>query len=462
MKKLLLLVIAFTLGMGVKAQCPLNTAVDFTATDVHGTEVHLFDILDSGQYVLVDFFFTSCSACIQTIPYMVQSYSMLGCNLHDVFYVEVDYGDSQAACQNWVNNHGVEYPTISGQSGGTAICNQYGISSYPTVILIAPDRSILIKDLWPISNAQTVVNQLGAYGIEEHDCTEPVGELTLTPDTLWFSNMDEDQTFTILNGTDETVTIDDVVPQEGAALEIWQPSFPYSLGAGQSLEVVVGLQAEPLKDECSYFDINVSTSLGEKKVVAAINNTALDMGLILGPYFMVSLDTVNPSLDLYIANGNAGTHTPLTITAITENASEGGPYLDIELGSELPYTLEAGKEYHFTITTLQTGEKGFATTSIDVNYDGGTMSYIVTIDGELLSINERPNVLTLFPNPANDFVILKGDRIYTIQIFNILGQKIDEFEAEGSEININTTSYENGFYVLKSGEKVMQFVVKHQ
>ncbi|GAB4313765.1 MAG: hypothetical protein Kow00127_04850 [Bacteroidales bacterium] len=44
--------------MGV-AQTTLTTAVDFTPTDTEGVEHNLFDILDGGQYVCIDFFFTS-------------------------------------------------------------------------------------------------------------------------------------------------------------------------------------------------------------------------------------------------------------------------------------------------------------------------------------------------------------------------------------------------------------------
>jgi len=35
-----------------------QTAVDFTATDFNGVEHNLFDILDGGQYVCIDFFYT--------------------------------------------------------------------------------------------------------------------------------------------------------------------------------------------------------------------------------------------------------------------------------------------------------------------------------------------------------------------------------------------------------------------
>ena len=36
MKKLVTLILALAIGFGLKAQCPLTQAVDFTATDVHG------------------------------------------------------------------------------------------------------------------------------------------------------------------------------------------------------------------------------------------------------------------------------------------------------------------------------------------------------------------------------------------------------------------------------------------
>jgi len=41
------------------AQTGLTEAVDFTATDVQGVEQNLFSILDGGQYVCIDFFFTN-------------------------------------------------------------------------------------------------------------------------------------------------------------------------------------------------------------------------------------------------------------------------------------------------------------------------------------------------------------------------------------------------------------------
>ena len=84
MKKVFTLILALAFGFGLKAQCPYTEAIDFTATDCHGTEVHLFDILDGGQAVLIDFFFTTCGPCQQATPKIAQSYTAMGCNMYDV------------------------------------------------------------------------------------------------------------------------------------------------------------------------------------------------------------------------------------------------------------------------------------------------------------------------------------------------------------------------------------------
>jgi len=58
MKKFLL-IIALFVGIAAYSQTPLTTAVDFTATDFNGNEFTLFEILDAGQYVVIDFFGTT-------------------------------------------------------------------------------------------------------------------------------------------------------------------------------------------------------------------------------------------------------------------------------------------------------------------------------------------------------------------------------------------------------------------
>ena len=77
------------------------------------------------------------------------------------------------------------------------------------------------------------------------------------------------------------------------------------------------------------------------------------------------------------------------------------------------------------------------------------------------SVDETEDSTTLFPNPANDFVTLNGENLGMVRVYNTLGQKVDEFEANSSELRINTTGYENGVYFVKTDETTLKFVVKH-
>ena len=59
MKKLFLILALGFMVLFMSAQTPLTTAVDFTATDTEGNTINLFNILAGGQYVVIDFFYTT-------------------------------------------------------------------------------------------------------------------------------------------------------------------------------------------------------------------------------------------------------------------------------------------------------------------------------------------------------------------------------------------------------------------
>lgn len=175
MKKLLLAGFAAILSTGAFAQTPLTTAVDFTVTDVHGNTHNLFDILDGGQHVLIDFFFTTCPPCIQYQPEINASFSTFGCGEGDVFYFSMDNGDTDSQVLTYENDHNGMHPAVSGiDGGGNAVCSAYGISYYPTVVLIAPNRDIVVQDIWP-PNQATIASTFANYNISEQACSAGTG-----------------------------------------------------------------------------------------------------------------------------------------------------------------------------------------------------------------------------------------------------------------------------------------------
>jgi thiol-disulfide isomerase/thioredoxin len=162
-RKLLLLALLVTLVQkSIIAQTSLTTAVDFTVTDVHGNTHNLFTYLDDGKHVIVDFFFTTCPPCISSVPTMNTAFSNYGCNSGDLIFIAIDNGDSDAEVMQYENDYGGLLPTASGNDGGgNAVNSAYGISAYPTVILIAPDRTILEQDIFPVSDITTALPNAG-------------------------------------------------------------------------------------------------------------------------------------------------------------------------------------------------------------------------------------------------------------------------------------------------------------
>ena len=615
MKKVFTLILALAFGFGLKAQCPLTTAVDFTATDVHGTEVHLFDILDGGQYVLIDFFFTTCGPCQQATPKVVESYYAMGCNMHDVFYMEIATGDSEAACLNWVNTYGVEYPTISGEAGGTAICNQYGIPAYPTVILIAPDRSIVINDLWPINNAQTVIAALEQHGLEQHDCNTPSydpqvsitidqiqgTEVTATftpnedcvaygymmateaeiqewmgiagldlPEYLWTYGIpgsgEMSNTFTDLTPDTEYVIYAVPADIDGNLGEVVQvpvtttPSGPtydiipdftgtdidgneihlYDiLDAGQHVLIHFFLVDDTydfmpyMTESYHFFGCNtgdvfymemtpngyddaarawaerygveyptISRTGGANQFVQDIPIGWYPTVMLVNPNHEIVLPDIYPItetqtvIDALMGEGIEQHDCPviydetLTFSMDTVNLKWGElTWITVYNNTEvdaivtntcdemwwLNFTLDGHEMFdcnfplEFTIPQGESVELGIECSIVGKSIVPDVVTlwsnlpraqFVVMVD-DTWSVNENEASISLFPNPANDFVTLKGESLGTVRVYNTLGQVMDEFEANGSELRISTTSYENGVYVVKAGEQTLKFVVKH-
>lgn len=466
MKKLFTLMLALAFGFGLKAQTTLTQAVDFTATDIHGNEIHLFDILDSGQAVLIDFFYTTCGPCQNATPKVVQSYTSMGCNMYDVYYVEIDYGgygDTQATCLNWVNNYGIEYPTIAGPDGGNTIINQYGIGAFPTVILIMPNRQIVIQDLWPISNAQTIITQLEAQGLQQHDCTPPVvtydpqvtisiDEVTESSITATFTPNEDCASYYYLCATQAQITgwimsgatVDDILQEYGGTeTATYTKTFE-----GLTPETEYKVLALPIDPNGEYGNI--------------VQETVTTMpAIIYDETLTFSMDPVNLNWCemAYITIYN-NTAEDATITNISDERYELGFYMGSgsqEWPSE--YTIPQGGSVELGIICCVTG-KSIVPDVVTVTSNLPDAQFVVMLD-DTWSVEENGTSINLFPNPANESVTLKGESLGMVRVFNVMGQKVEEFEANGNELRINTTGYENGVYFVKAGEQTLKFIVKH-
>jgi hypothetical protein len=92
---------------------------------------------------------------------MNASYERYGCNQGEIYYISIDFNDTDAEVLTYETQYGGLFPSASGiEGGGNAVVSDYGIPGFPTVVLIAPDRSIVSQDIFPVTetNLEAAIN----------------------------------------------------------------------------------------------------------------------------------------------------------------------------------------------------------------------------------------------------------------------------------------------------------------
>lgn len=167
-KKYLPALLCCVFQMTAKAQVG-STAPDFTATDTHGETHTLYDYLEDGKVVVLDFFFTTCGPCQFYSPQVNLAYEKYGCNTADVIFMAIDWGDTNAEVIAYDEEYQIEYPSISGtEGGGNAIVNAYNVTGFPTFFVIDSTKKII--DQIDPPTLQVFDFRFAQHGISPAEC----------------------------------------------------------------------------------------------------------------------------------------------------------------------------------------------------------------------------------------------------------------------------------------------------
>lgn len=171
MKKLLFVMVGLLITFTINAQTLLDTAVNFTVKDSYGNTLILYDILDEGKIVVIDFFSTTWGTCQAYAPDLQAAYEEFGCNDGNVFFMGIDKGNTNEDVIYFDETYGIEYPGVSGQDGGgNEVHLTYEIQATPSIVIIQPNRAIEVKQVWP-PNYNNVTDSIASAGGIQQSCT---------------------------------------------------------------------------------------------------------------------------------------------------------------------------------------------------------------------------------------------------------------------------------------------------
>tara|TARA_B100001250_G_scaffold125539_2_gene106766 strand:- start:16654 stop:18114 length:1461 start_codon:yes stop_codon:yes gene_type:complete len=469
MKKILLItfVTLFALNNS-QAQLPDGSvAPDFTLTDLNGTTHNLYDLLNDGYTVFLDFSAVWCPPCWSyhtagTLEHLYENHGPAGypnvsANTTDDVMVFMIEGDENTVANlggtggntqgDWIT--GTLYPIIctDGTVNNDDVTADYSIGYWPTIYMVCADR--LTTEVGQSNDPYSQINVCPAPASENNDAR-----------TFGYSG--------------ETLTCEgDLIP------EIMIQNYGLTALTSLTIDVSVNGAAAsttPWTGNLSTYDTELITL---NALTGLTNGDAVSITVSSPNGGVDGNQANNPAVSFNVTLATQNTHTDVTVQIVTDaygsettwdikdnngmTILSGGPYANLGAAgttTETPVsgTLVANTCHTFTIyDSYGDGiDAGYGVGSFTVTDGNGTIlasggqfddedgGAFKTGDAVIANTNNLSSSLSIYPNPAKDILNIEGD-FETVDLFDIFGKLVI---SAGNTKNINIASLANGIYTL--------------
>ncbi len=120
---------------------------DFTALDLKGQEVRLFDVMSNNKYTLVEFWASWCGPCIAEIPHLKAAYQRFRDQGFEILAFNLD-DDRDVWRQASEDDYNIEWLNVSDQLAfESPVAGMYRVNAIPASFLVSADGVTVGRNL---------------------------------------------------------------------------------------------------------------------------------------------------------------------------------------------------------------------------------------------------------------------------------------------------------------------------
>ena len=136
-----------------------HPAPTFTLPGLHGLPLALADALKKGP-VIAAFFKISCPVCQFTFPFLERLHGAYGGKGVSFWAISQDSArDTKEFCLEY----GITFPALT-DGDGYPVSNEYGLTTVPTILLIAPDGQVQVSSVGFVkADLESISAKLGRH-----------------------------------------------------------------------------------------------------------------------------------------------------------------------------------------------------------------------------------------------------------------------------------------------------------
>ncbi len=147
---------------------------DFTVMNSEGQEVKLSEVFKTKKLVVLNFWYTTCSWCLEEFPLMEELYRDYK---EDVEIIALDPLDDANAVKSFRAQHGLSFPMAACPSSWSAV---FGVQGYPTSVFIDRYGTICIVESGAITSKRPWISAFDHFTADNYKqkiCTNGIGDL---------------------------------------------------------------------------------------------------------------------------------------------------------------------------------------------------------------------------------------------------------------------------------------------